>query len=79
MHTHYLTPPVFDVQPTNLAVTVTSNATFAPVISGALPMSFQWYFNGVALPGSTGGVRDGLKVLAELLAHAIHIARGGAH
>lgn len=33
----------------------------------------------VALPGSPGGVRDGLAVLAELLPHAVHIARGGAH
>jgi molybdenum cofactor biosynthesis protein MoaC len=33
----------------------------------------------VALPGSPGGVRDGLAVLSELLPHAVHIARGGAH
>lgn len=33
----------------------------------------------VALPGSTGGVRDGLAVLAELLPHALHVARGGGH
>jgi molybdenum cofactor biosynthesis protein MoaC len=33
----------------------------------------------VALPGSPGGVRDGLAVLRELLPHAVHIARGGAH
>jgi cyclic pyranopterin monophosphate synthase len=33
----------------------------------------------VALPGSTGGVRDGLTVLRDLLPHAIHIARGGDH
>ncbi len=33
----------------------------------------------VALPGSPGGVRDGLNVLRELLPHAVHIARGGAH
>ncbi len=32
-----------------------------------------------ALPGSPGGVRDGLAVLRELLPHAVHIARGGAH
>ncbi|NNN06254.1 MAG: MogA/MoaB family molybdenum cofactor biosynthesis protein, partial [Elusimicrobia bacterium] len=29
--------------------------------------------------GSPGGVRDGLNVLRELLPHAVHIARGGAH
>jgi cyclic pyranopterin phosphate synthase len=33
----------------------------------------------VALPGSPGGVRDGLAVLRDLLPHAVHIARGGAH
>lgn len=33
----------------------------------------------VALPGSPGGVRDGLAVLSSLLPHAVHIARGGAH
>ena len=33
----------------------------------------------VSLPGSPGGVRDGLAVLADLLPHAVHIARGGKH
>lgn len=33
----------------------------------------------VCLPGSAGGVRDGLEVLAELLPHAVHVARGGDH
>jgi cyclic pyranopterin phosphate synthase len=33
----------------------------------------------ISLPGSPGGVRDGLVVLRELLPHAVHIARGGAH
>ena len=33
----------------------------------------------VALPGSGGGVRDGLSVLGDLLPHAIHIAKDGKH
>lgn len=33
----------------------------------------------VALPGSTGGVRDGLCVLEDLLPHAVHIAQDGKH
>lgn len=33
----------------------------------------------VALPGSGGGVRDGLCVLEDLLPHAVHIASGGKH
>lgn len=30
----------------------------------------------VNLPGSTGGVRDGLQVLAELIPHAVQLLRG---
>ena len=33
----------------------------------------------VNLPGSTGGVRDGMTVLAGLLAHAVDQAQGGDH
>ena len=33
----------------------------------------------VNLPGSTGGVRDGMAVLADLLEHAVDQARGGDH
>lgn len=33
----------------------------------------------VNLPGSTGGVRDGLAVLADLLRHAVDQIRGGDH
>lgn len=33
----------------------------------------------VNLPGSTGGVKDGMAVLARILTHAVEQARGGDH
>jgi molybdenum cofactor synthesis domain-containing protein len=33
----------------------------------------------VTLPGSTGGVRDGMAVLAPLIEHALDQLRGGDH
>jgi len=33
----------------------------------------------VNLPGSTGGVRDGMAVLAAVLSHAVDQSRGGDH
>ena len=33
----------------------------------------------VNLPGSTGGVKDGLAVLADLLPHAVEQVKGGDH
>jgi molybdopterin biosynthesis enzyme MoaB len=33
----------------------------------------------VNLPGSTGGVRDGMAVLSRILGHAVDQARGGDH
>jgi molybdenum cofactor synthesis domain-containing protein len=33
----------------------------------------------VNLPGSSGGVRDGMAVLSRVLAHAVDQARGGDH
>ncbi len=33
----------------------------------------------VNLPGSPGGVRDGMAVLSRVLVHAVEQARGGDH
>ena len=33
----------------------------------------------VNLPGSSGGVKDGMRVLTEVLTHAVDQARGGDH
>ena len=48
-HLNHLTPPVFVVQPTNQSVVVSSNASFPTLVTGAQPISFQWYFNNTLL------------------------------
>ncbi|MGD0743650.1 MAG: immunoglobulin domain-containing protein [Verrucomicrobiota bacterium] len=37
-------PPTITLQPTNQAVTVTSNVTFAVTATGTVPLSYQWQF-----------------------------------
>ncbi len=55
-------------------------------LRGDASTAYTWLSRGVAgvrgrtlvvnLPGSTGGVRDGLDVLAELVPHAVQLLRG---
>ena len=49
LHLNHLTPPAFAVQPMSQSVVVGSNASFSALVTGALPMSFQWSFNSTPL------------------------------
>lgn len=41
--------------PTNIITNVGVPATFSvSLINGSLPVTYQWYFNGIAIPGATG-------------------------
>jgi hypothetical protein len=46
-------PPIILSQPTNLTVTLTSNATFSVIASGSPVLSYQWNFNGTNIAGAT--------------------------
>lgn len=56
---------------------VTTGVTSAALSRGVAGLASSTLI--VNLPGSTGGVRDGMTVLAGLLEHAIDQARGGDH
>jgi hypothetical protein len=48
-----LDPPAVLSQPTNLTVTLTSNATFSVIASGSPVLSYQWNFNGTNILWAT--------------------------
>jgi len=48
------TAPVITTQPSNVAVTVGSTATFTVVASGSGPLTYQWQNGGTAIMGATG-------------------------
>ena len=49
LHLNHLTPPAFAVQPADESVIIGNTASFSASLTGALPMSFQWSFNGIPL------------------------------
>ncbi len=62
LHLNHLTPPAFAVQPTNESVVISNIASFSATLTGALPMSFQWSFNGTPL------VDDGIHITGSATA-----------
>jgi len=46
-------PPTIVQAPTNVLARATSNVTFAVVATGPGPITYQWRFNGVNIPGAT--------------------------
>ena len=49
------TAPSIVTQPANLNVNAGQDAVFSAAIAGTPPFTFQWYYNGVAISGATGG------------------------
>ncbi|MEY2410374.1 MAG: hypothetical protein QOF48_3044, partial [Verrucomicrobiota bacterium] len=47
-------PPSITLQPLSVTVQCSSNATFTVAATGTLPLTNQWYRNGIALPGENG-------------------------
>ena len=47
-------PVVIGTQPQNLTVALGSAANFSVITGGTAPLSYQWRFEGVDLPGETG-------------------------
>lgn len=45
--------PAILAQPTNLTVNAGETATFSVTADGEAPLSYQWLFNGAAMPGQT--------------------------
>jgi len=48
-------PPGITTQPLSQAVAQGADAVFSVEVSGTAPFSFQWSFNGAAIPGANAG------------------------
>src|SRR5258706_7644852 len=48
-----LTSPAITAQPQNVSVYPGQDAAFSVAANGSAPLSFQWQFNGAAIPGET--------------------------
>lgn len=81
-HTPEMTRQVLDVEVPGLAESIRAYGVGNGVPSAALSRGVAGRAGRslvVNLPGSTGGVRDGLAVLAPVLAHAVEQIGGGDH
>src|SRR5215469_5340511 len=77
-----MTRLVLDREIPGIAEAIRAFGVAAGVPSAALSRGVAGLANDtliVNLPGSSGGVRDGMAVLAGLLEHAVDQARGGDH
>ncbi|WP_162520886.1 immunoglobulin domain-containing protein [Pseudaquabacterium pictum] len=63
-------PPVFTAQPAAATVSAGSAVLFATAVGGAQPMSYQWLFNGVRIPGANGPL---------LTLHSVNAANAGLY
>lgn len=81
-HTPEMTRPVLDREIPQLAAAIAAYGADHGVPTAILSRGLAGTAGQtliVNLPGSTGGVRDGLAVLAPVLTHAISQIRGGDH
>ena len=77
-----MTQMVLDREIPGIAETIRAAGVAAGVPAAALSRGIAGVANStliVNLPGSTGGVRDGMAVLSGLLKHAVDQIRGGDH
>jgi molybdenum cofactor synthesis domain-containing protein len=77
-----MTRMVLDREIPGIAETIRAAGVAAGVPAAALSRGVAGVANStliVNLPGSTGGVRDGMAILASLIEHAVDQIRGGDH